>query len=102
VNEIQQIIGILRDDNPNVTILVAQIIPTRDPASNQRITELNKQIDEMADSESTEESPVVIVDQNSGFDVSQDSYDGVHPNKSGEEKMAQKWFDAIVDSLPKS
>jgi lysophospholipase L1-like esterase len=102
VKEIKQIISVLRDDNPEVIILLAQVLPVRDPVSNKWINELNEKIDKIGESESTEESPVVIVDQNSEFDVSEDTYDGIHPDESGEEKMAQKWFDAIIDSLPES
>jgi lysophospholipase L1-like esterase len=99
VKEIKQIINVLQDDNSTVTVFLAQIIPTENPASNRRIDELNKQIDEIAEAESTEESLVVVVDQNSKFDVDEDTYDGVHPNEAGEEKMAQKWFDAIDELL---
>jgi lysophospholipase L1-like esterase len=102
VKEIKRIIDILRYRNPTITVLLAQVIPTRDPTSNQRIKELNEQIDGIAASKSTTESLVVVVDQNSGFSPSSDTYDGVHPNIAGEEKIAQKWFDAIVETLPKS
>ena len=44
-------------------------------------------------------SPVIFVDQNSGFNANTDTYDGVHPNDAGEAKMAQKWFDALKDYL---
>ena len=96
ISEIGQLIDVLRADNPTVTVLLAKIIPTRDPISNQRISELNQQIDGVAALKSTAESPVIVVDQNSGFNVGEDTYDGIHPNLAGEEKMAQKWFDAIV------
>lgn len=41
------------------------------------------------------EGKVFIVDQNSGFDPSEDTYDGIHPWARGEMKMAEKWWDAI-------
>jgi hypothetical protein len=41
---------------------------------------------------------VILVDQNSGI-TSGDLYDGIHPSATGEEKMAQKWFDAISKYL---
>ncbi|MCB0195217.1 MAG: hypothetical protein KDJ65_24930, partial [Anaerolineae bacterium] len=44
-------------------------------------------------------SPVIVVDQYSGFDVNADTHDGTHPNISGEQKMAQKWLDALTSIL---
>ena len=99
ISEIGQIIDVLRADNPTVVVLLAKILPTLDPASNQRIDELNQQIDSIALLKSTPESPVVVVDQNLGFSASEDTYDGIHPNLTGEEKMAQKWYDAIIAVL---
>jgi lysophospholipase L1-like esterase len=95
-NEIEQIITVLRADNPRVIVLLAKIIPNRDLILNQRIIELNQQIDSIAVSKSTVESPVVIVDQNLGFNVTEDTDDGVHPNRTGAEKIAQKWFEATA------
>jgi lysophospholipase L1-like esterase len=99
INEIGQIIDVLRADNPKVIVLLAKIIPAIDPVLNQRIIELNQQIDRLAMSKSTIESPVVIVDQNLGFNVTEDTNDGVHPNRIGEEKMAQKWFEAVAQAV---
>jgi lysophospholipase L1-like esterase len=98
-NEIEQIITVLRADNPRVIVLLAKIIPNRDLILNQRIIELNQRIDSIAVSKSTVESPVVIVDQNLGFNVTEDTDDGVHPNRTGAEKIAQKWFEAIAKAV---
>lgn len=99
ISEIGRIIDILRADNPTVTVLLAKIIPTLNPASNERIDELNQQIGALATAKSTSESLVIVVDQNSGFSASDDTYDGIHPNPAGEEKMAQKWYDTIIELL---
>jgi len=42
------------------------------------------------------------VDQFSGFNAKAgfDTYDGCHPNESGENKMAYRWFAAIKKVLP--
>jgi GDSL-like Lipase/Acylhydrolase family len=98
-DEVEQIITVLRDDNPKVIVLLAKIIPNGDPIVNQRIIELNQRIDSIAISKSTVESPVVIVDQNLGFNVTEDTDDGVHPNRTGAEKIAQKWFEAVVKAV---
>jgi lysophospholipase L1-like esterase len=80
-------------------VLLAKIIPNGDPIVNQRIIELNQRIDSIAMSKSTVESPVVIVDQNLGFNVTEDTDDGVHPNRTGTEKIAEKWFEAVAKAV---
>ena len=61
---------------------------------NARINDLNDAIDALA-AQSTTTSPIVIVDQNAGFSAANDTYDGIHPNATGEEKLAKKWFSAL-------
>jgi hypothetical protein len=94
--ELRQIIKALRADNPHVIILLAKLIPTRAPPINARIEELNAQIAKIPASMGTAESPVIIVDQYSGFRAEDiDASDWIHPTRSGEDKMAAKWFEAI-------
>lgn len=53
----------------------------------------------MATGMSTNESPIYVVDQDEGFESS-DTRDGIHPNPTGQEKMAVKWFNQLVKMLP--
>ncbi len=99
------IVQAARVANPRVTILVAQIIPMNVTASTcsgcscascaSTISALNSQITTWAPGVSTAESPVIVVDQCTGFDATTDTRDGVHPNASGSQKMAKKWFEAL-------
>jgi acyl-CoA thioesterase-1 len=98
INDIGQIIDIVRDANPRVIVLVAQIIPTSDP-SRPSLEPFNEAIPELVSSRDSADSPVRLVDQYTGFDATVDTYDGVHPDVSGENKMAQKWFDALQPLL---
>jgi lysophospholipase L1-like esterase len=100
VDEIKEIIDLLRSDNPRVTVFLARLIPVASPHENEGIIDLNKHMDSIAASKATPESPVVVVDQNSGFDAEQDAYDGIHPNPAGEEKIAQEWTRAVISVLP--
>ncbi|MGD1913251.1 MAG: LamG-like jellyroll fold domain-containing protein [Rivularia sp. (in: cyanobacteria)] len=95
VEELNQVIDILRQDNPNVTIFLTQLIPSTNTGFNSRIEELNNLIPGIVADKNQSNSPVILVDQNSGFNAYKDTYDGVHPNDNGEAKMAQKWFDAL-------
>ncbi len=103
INELKDIINILRADNPNVIILLAKLIPVDGDIFNwaSNIEPLNAEIPSIAIDMQNENSPIVIVDQYSGFDATlgNDTFDGAHPNATGEEKMAQKWFDAIKSVL---
>jgi acyl-CoA thioesterase I len=45
------------------------------------------------------DSPVFLVDQFSGFNAEKDTYDGVHPNQSGEQKIADRWFNQLKNIL---
>jgi lysophospholipase L1-like esterase len=42
----------------------------------------------------TAQSPIVVVDQWTGFDAVADTGDGVHPNDAGFRKMADRWYPA--------
>ena len=94
IDEIGRIIDIVRDVNPRVMVLIATIIPTSDP-SRPSLVPFNQAIPGLVGLKNQPDSPVLLVDQYSGFDAEVDTYDGVHPDLSGETKMAQKWFDAL-------
>lgn len=94
LDDLKESIRILRTDNPAVVVLLAQLIPAgQEPGV---MASLNRAIPQVARDMSTAHSPVIIVDHHSGFDPRKDTYDGVHPNASGESKMARRWFDAIM------
>ena len=99
VMDIDAIIDVLRKQNPKVTILLAQVIPTT--RLDKPIVELNTTLAAYAKKKHTETSNVILVDQYTGFDAKKDTFDGVHPDGSGEEKMASKWFAALEGILTK-
>ncbi len=99
--ELKAVINTLREDNPNAIILLAKMIPTsRSKADKQAVEKLNEVIPSVVTQMNTSVSPVILVDQFSDFDAKTETYDGVHPNALGEERMAQRWFDAIIASMP--
>lgn len=100
-DELTALIEILREDNPNAIILLAQVIPTsRREADALAIENMNKVVPAVVKAMNSKKSPVILVDQFTGFDASTETYDGVHPNAEGEIKIAARWFDAILDNLP--
>ncbi|BAZ08398.1 G-D-S-L family lipolytic protein [Calothrix sp. NIES-4071] len=95
INNIGGIIQKLRNENQNVKVLLAQIIPDGSP---DRSAPLNALIPGLAASISTTQSPVIVVDQYTGFNLS-DTLDTFHPNSTGEWKMATRWFDTLKTVL---
>jgi lysophospholipase L1-like esterase len=100
-----QVVAALRAAHPKIVILVAQIIPMNVTASTcagcscagcvSDIPALNTRILTWAAEQDTRDSPVRVVDQYTGFDATADNRDGVHPNASGAQKMADHWFEAL-------
>ncbi|HEX8531408.1 MAG TPA: RICIN domain-containing protein, partial [Cytophagales bacterium] len=66
-----------------------------------RVKALNDAIPGLVTQKHTTQSPVILVDQSAGFDAAADTFDGVHTNVSGENKMAARWYDALTQMLPK-
>ncbi len=105
----------LREHNPGVTIYLGQLIPCAhgpipvdgwlgckvthdggDDNEGKQVEGMNQVWARIAADSSTEESPIVIVDHRVGFDIATDLLpDGIHPNDSGQAKMADKWEQAL-------
>lgn len=97
-DELRTTIAQLRQDNPNVTIFLAQILPT-DRVSDSTIDDFNNRVANLANELSTSQSQIIVVDQNTGFSINNDLRDGVHPDTSGEQKMADRFYAALSDFL---
>jgi hypothetical protein len=97
-----QIVADLRELNPDAVILVAQIIPL-EPSNcadcPRRAIDFNAQIPAWAAGLTTAESPIIVVDQHTGFNPAVDTYDGVHPDEDGYVKLAANWFEALEPVL---
>jgi lysophospholipase L1-like esterase len=99
------LIDAARAANPDVKVLLAQIIPMNVTevtcagcsCSNcvADIPALNSQIAAWAPTKSTTASPIVVVNQYAGFDAVADTRDGVHPNAAGSVLMANQWLTAL-------
>lgn len=99
------VLGAARAANPNVVVLAAQIIPMNVTDATcmgctcagcpEAVPALNAAITTWAVTSSTGASPVIVVDQFSGYDAVVDNGDGVHPNASGSQKIADRWYTAL-------
>ena len=99
VNEISQIIDQLRTYNVKVVVFVAGIIPNYLSNNHSETKDLNAKILKMVSTKSNSVSPIIYVDQFTGF-VPEDLADKLHPNDAGSAKMATKWAQAIENYLP--
>jgi lysophospholipase L1-like esterase len=92
----------MRASNPNMKILVAQIIPLNPSGCADcpnRAIALNNAIPAWASGKTTAQSPIVVVDQWTGFNTATDTGDGVHPNDAGIQKMSDRWYPALSAQL---
>jgi lysophospholipase L1-like esterase len=92
----------MRASNPNMKIIVAQIIPMEPPSCApcaQEVVALDNAIPAWAAGKSTAQSPITVVDQWTGFTASTDTVDGVHPTDVGFQKMADRWYPALAAAL---
>jgi lysophospholipase L1-like esterase len=98
------IIPAIRAVNPSVVILLAQVTPIGPnsgyfPNAGQ-VAPLNSAIAQIASDLDTSQSPVVLVDQNSGFDLmTMMQSDDLHPNPAGEAQMANVWQASLTAFL---
>jgi len=91
-----------RLSSPNVAVFVAQVIPMKvDSCStcNAQVLALNQAIPGWATMTDTPTSRVRVVNQYAGFDVA-NTIDGVRPDETGSQRMADKWYEAIVAAFP--
>jgi acyl-CoA thioesterase-1 len=97
------IIGQLRAHRPGVSVLLARVPPVGDPATGALwgdIRLLNRAISQVAERLDTPDARVVVVDQGEGFDIRRDTYDGIHPNESGERKLAARFRESFAAVAP--
>lgn len=93
-----KLVATMRTHNPRMKIVVAQIIPLGSQlgSSNAKIQQLNAAIVPWATAQNKTESPIWVVDQYTGYSGTGDNRDGIHPNDSGDTKMLNVWWPAII------
>ncbi|ONI47689.1 hypothetical protein AN644_04290 [Candidatus Epulonipiscium fishelsonii] len=87
----------MRSVNPEIALVVAKITPLK--GHEAIVEELNSKILGWASYNSTVNSPIIVVDQYTGFNTSRDLVDDAHPDYSGEVKMTNVWFEALSQIL---
>ena len=104
VEAIRSVVMTSHEANPQVAVILAKITPIGEAQQlgfedkycggnrtlGRIVEELNGAIDSFA-------GTARIVDVHSVIDPRSDLYDGIHPNTTGERKIADVWFKAIQD-----
>lgn len=99
ISTYKSIIKKIKTINPNVTIMMAQVINSGKLPKYSYIPQLNREIASMINE--LNDSKVILVDQCSRFDWKKHTIeDKVHPNKQGAKLMAEVWFEALAKILP--
>src|SRR5262245_1456626 len=94
IAQLKLIIEHLRAANPNVKVLVAEPTPYVGENSRQ-MSKLKGAISHMAKVENQPGSKVCAVNLFGGFSVRSDTFDGMHPDESGENKIANRFYGAL-------
>jgi lysophospholipase L1-like esterase len=102
VQNINEIIDILQANNPNVTIIIEQMAPSRTDVMTSDLTGYFDQMQEdvlnIANNQSTSTSQVIAVDMFTGFNDSLLA-DDVHYNKTGAEFIANRYYNVLENIL---
>lgn len=80
---------------PDAVIMVAQIVPSTDPATQARIEKFNSAIPGLVSQRVDRGRHVMAVDMFNAVTTADLSSDGIHPNDGGYMKMANAWFAAL-------
>lgn len=94
IAELGQLIDLMRAVKPDIAFLVAQILPHR-LSQGVPPAELNALIPALAAAKHQPGSPVLTVDQFTGFSTAEHLRDNVHPNHLGEQRLAARWHAAL-------
>ncbi|KAI0010551.1 carbohydrate esterase family 3 protein [Xylariaceae sp. FL0662B] len=93
------LVRVMRDSNPSMKIIAAQILPIEKEEYKTQVQKLNEAIIPWAERLNTTASPIWVVDQYTGVRANTDFRDRVHPNDAGDVKMMNVWFPALTNAF---
>lgn len=103
LNSYQSLIAQMRNQNPNIVVMVAQIhkiitSECQNQASYQNAQKLVEAVPAWAEGLSRANSPILVADLWTNSKT-EEADDCVHPNDQGAMRMAENWYQALVDIL---
>ncbi|MER5476733.1 GDSL-type esterase/lipase family protein [Streptomyces sp. NPDC002734] len=88
-----------REVRPAVRMVMLPVIPNVRAAKDEdfalEVTRFNELLAQEVETLHTEHSPVLLAPVPPGWDIDHDTYDGTHPNASGEHKLAATFADVM-------
>jgi GDSL-like Lipase/Acylhydrolase family len=90
LSPLHDIIKRLREKNPKVTILLSELNHNWPRSKYLRI-----HLKLLAFYENSSKSRIIMVPHYKKWDTKKDTFDGLHPNATGQQKMANTWFKYI-------
>ncbi|KAL8709701.1 MAG: hypothetical protein Q9220_005641 [cf. Caloplaca sp. 1 TL-2023] len=99
--QLDDLIGKIRQQCPDAAILVSTLIHRGDPSYNSQAVTFNNQLQGLVQTRRNSGQHVFLVDQYTAITTDLLVNDGIHPNPTGYDKMADVWNTALqqVDSL---
>ena len=99
LDELTQIVSLLRQDNPEISIAFSTLGPTT--WENQEcLKQINQGLIALQKNLDTPQSSITIAPTDQNLRPQPHLYDGLHPNSDGEKVIALAWFNAIKSWLP--
>ncbi|KAF2451499.1 carbohydrate esterase family 3 protein [Karstenula rhodostoma CBS 690.94] len=98
-----KLIGQMRTANPRTSLIASKLIPIDPSLFGQsvadKVNDYNYAMEGWVKRTTTAQSPIVLVDLNTGFDYKTMTREGEHPNEKGDVFMAEKLFPKVKDQL---
>ncbi|MFI6940533.1 SGNH/GDSL hydrolase family protein [Streptomyces sp. NPDC050418] len=92
-------VGNARAANPRIAAVILPVIPNvrarDDHAFAAEVARFNELLAKAVADLDTDRSPLLLASPPAGYDLDFDTYDGTHPNASGEHKLAAAFADAL-------
>jgi lysophospholipase L1-like esterase len=96
--ELTELLDIITGRAPDALVVVARIVPIS--WNPQDLVDYNNNIPGVVEEQANQGRHVIMVDLHTEFPDDGLGGDGVHPNDTGYEFMATKWYEAIKEYLP--
>ncbi|WP_437324576.1 SGNH/GDSL hydrolase family protein [Sorangium sp. So ce381] len=90
--------------DPNILVVLAQIVPTRTDGTNNNVKAYNAAMPDLVSTRVSKGQHIVLVDMYTAF-TNDPNYkqslfaDNLHPNQAGYNRMAEVWFQALSPYL---
>lgn len=103
-NRLGQLLDKIHDVDPDVLVVLAQIVPTQTDGTNQAIRNYNAALPALVSERTAQGHHITLIDMFGSF-TSNANYkqawmgDNLHPNEAGYAKMAEVWYTAIEAEL---